>query len=105
MVHNRSLLLVELLNKGSRSIVDPEARRCRVELIDGEPPSAPRSRSRRLGDPQRVAEVRVALKEAQRGHLIGVYPCVAQDVESIADVDHVDQPVPDDGEAPHYYPV
>jgi putative membrane protein len=39
----------------------------------------------------RVAEVGVALKEAQPGDLVGPRAGVAQDVEFVADVDHVDQ--------------
>ncbi len=57
---------------------------------------------RRFCDADRVAEVGVPLKETNPIDLVGVRPGVAKDQESVADVDDVDQAVPDDWEAPHH---
>lgn len=49
-----------------------------------------------------VAEVRVAFIEVDGVELTTARSCVPEDVEPIADVDHIDQSVFDDGVAPHH---
>src|SRR5206468_9934256 len=53
-----------------------------------------------LREPPGVAEVRVPFQEGDPVYLVRVRPHVAQHVEAVADVDHVDQTVADDREAP-----
>src|SRR6266487_6685100 len=67
------------------------------------PPAAARLglRSGALVDPYGVPEVGVALEEGEAGGLVGVRPGVPEHVEPVADVDDVDEPVPDDWIAPH----
>src|SRR5439155_474873 len=55
---------------------------------------------RALCDALGVAEVRVPFEEGDPGGLFGVGSGVAEYVEPVPDVDHVDQPVTDDWEAP-----
>src|SRR5437763_11840854 len=49
-----------------------------------------------LGEEDGVAEVGVAFEEVDEGGLLPVRAGVAQDVQAVADVDDVDQPVADD---------
>src|SRR5919106_715011 len=76
------------------------ARRAGPACVEAGP--ARSSLTRGLGQPDRVAEVRVSLEEREHGDLTRAWAGVAQDVETVADVDDVDQSVADDGEAPHH---
>src|SRR5262245_32312828 len=64
-------------------------------------PAGGRVSTPRLVQPGGVAEVGVALQERQTVDLAMPRSVVAKDVETVPDVDHVDQPVLDDREAPH----
>lgn len=57
---------------------------------------------RSLIEPDGVAEVRVAFIKVDGVELTTARPCVPEDIEPIADVDHIDQSVFDDGVAPHH---
>src|SRR5215469_19889 len=48
-----------------------------------------------------ISQVRVSFEKAYLLNFVRVGTGVTQDEQSVADVNHVDQPVPDDGIAPH----
>src|SRR5215813_13708257 len=56
-------------------------------------------------EPDSVSQVRVSFEERHVAYLIGVRAGVAQDVQAVTDVDHVDQALVDDRVAPHNHLV